>query len=556
LQQKEFLSIVISKLRFPLILLIIIYAISIIGLVLIPTYNNDGQKVFLSFFDALFIIIYTSTTVGFGETPYIWTNYQKFWMAICTVISVTAWLISIGRIISIMQDPIIKMESSLYFFRKKVKSIKEPFYIIGGFGNTGENLSKILVQHNHRVVIIEKDKMTLENSQYIDYKIPVPIICGDLLELEILIAAGVLNPYCHGIILTTDCDDSNLKVALNAKILNPNIKVISRSHHLDNKNNLKSFNVDLIVSPYSLFAKDIANNMIQDKKYLLNKMLTNEMLSDTFDNKNIPTKRVIIMGFNKFGKMLYKHIKNKYKNITIIDKSNEINLLSSHTHIEGEGYSEYDLNKANIANTDTIILTEKDDHKNLSTIITAKRLNPNIFTIAVLNQEQNDILYSRLNVDIIIKPYELMVREIFPVISEPLLKDFLNILGDSEEVLDYLISTIDQIKDPIVWSLRVDDLICPPVGKYLESDKTLTIKEILSFGIENNDFPIPLIILKNKNKIILPKYSTKINYNDIILFIGSEKAKLKFEWTVNNEIFFEETLEFSKHFSLIDYISK
>ena len=82
-QQKEFLHLIIAKLKFPLILLITVYTISIIGLVLIPTYDNNGNIYYLDFFEAFFIVIYTSTTVGFGETPYAWTEYQKFWMAIC-----------------------------------------------------------------------------------------------------------------------------------------------------------------------------------------------------------------------------------------------------------------------------------------------------------------------------------------------------------------------------------------------------------------------------------------------------------------------------------------
>jgi Trk K+ transport system NAD-binding subunit len=556
MNKKEFLYLIISKLRFPLILLIVVYTIAMLGLVLIPTYNNEGQEVYLSFFDAFFIVIYTSTTVGFGETPYAWTNYQKFWMAICTIGTVTAWLISVGRIISIMQDPIIKIEAAMYFFRRKVRSIKEPFYIVGGFGNTGEYLSKILVKHGHRVVIIEEEKMIIENSKYIDYKIAVPTMYGDISNLDTLKNAGILNPYCQGIILTTNCDEANLKAALNAKILNPNIKIISRSNHFENKKNLKSFNTDLIVSPYSLFAKDIKNRMLQDKKYIINKILTNEMFSEDCNVRKIPTKGIVIMGFHKFGKMLYKHIKHDYKDITILDKQESINLLSNHEHISAEGFNEEDLKTSNIENAETLILTDKDDHKNLSAIITAKRLNEKLFTIAVLNKEQNYLLYSKLKVDMIIKPHELMVREIFPVISEPLLKEFLSILGNCNKTLDYLKESMGKIEDPVVWSLRVDDDICPPITKHLENKKTLSIEQLISFGIEDNDFPLPLIILKNKNKIILPKYKTKIAYNDIILFIGSQSSKNKFDWTINNNIFFEESLDFSKEFSLVDFISK
>ena len=45
-------------------------------------------------------------------------------MAICTIMTVTSWLISIGRIITIMQDPLIKLETKTYFFKRKIKNLK------------------------------------------------------------------------------------------------------------------------------------------------------------------------------------------------------------------------------------------------------------------------------------------------------------------------------------------------------------------------------------------------------------------------------------------------
>ncbi len=556
MQNKEVFHLIISKLRFPLILLIVVYSIAMIGLVLIPTYDNEGNIYYLDFFEAFFIVIYTSTTVGFGETPFAWTNYQKFWMAFCTISTVTSWLISIGRIITIMQDPIVKVEMKSYFFRNKVKNIKEPFYIIAGFGNTGKYLSQVLVSHGTRVVIVEKEDLILDTSEYIDYKVGVPTMYGDISDLDLLKNSGILNPYCQGLILTTNNDESNLKAALNARILNSNIKIISRSNHYNTKKNLKSFNTDLVVSPYSLFAHDINNRISQNKNYLIKKILTNEMLSDNCDQKTFPEGHMGIIGYKKFGKMLYKKINKNFKKITILDPAENISVHSNHNHISSEGVNEEDLLEAGIKKMKTLVLTGKDDHQHLSTIITAKRLNSDIFTVAVLNKEANFLLYKKLKVDIIIKPHELMVRDIFPMISEPLLKDFFSLLGEEEFTVNYLFNTLIKIKEPLVWSLKINEKTTPPIINHLEKEKTLTIKDIISQGIKKNNFPVPLMILKNDSKIILPKYNTKIDFNDIILFVGNQDSKNDFDWVVNNHLFFNKCLEYSKNYSLIDYVSK
>ena len=68
------------ELRTPLITLIVAYSISVLGLVLIPGSTPEGVAYRLSFLDAFYLVSYTATTIGFGETPYPFTSSQKQWM--------------------------------------------------------------------------------------------------------------------------------------------------------------------------------------------------------------------------------------------------------------------------------------------------------------------------------------------------------------------------------------------------------------------------------------------------------------------------------------------
>ncbi len=65
----EVIFVILRRLRRPLIVLIIAYAISVWGLVLIPGLDKEGNVVHLGFFHALYIVSYTATTIGFGEIP-------------------------------------------------------------------------------------------------------------------------------------------------------------------------------------------------------------------------------------------------------------------------------------------------------------------------------------------------------------------------------------------------------------------------------------------------------------------------------------------------------
>lgn len=54
--------------RAPIIVLIVIYAISVFGLTLVPGVDAEGKAAPpLSFFHAFYFISYTATTIGFGK---------------------------------------------------------------------------------------------------------------------------------------------------------------------------------------------------------------------------------------------------------------------------------------------------------------------------------------------------------------------------------------------------------------------------------------------------------------------------------------------------------
>ena len=61
---------VLRRMRAPIILLIVIYAIAVIGLTLVPGVDAEGKIAApLSFFHAFYSVSYTATTIGFGEIP-------------------------------------------------------------------------------------------------------------------------------------------------------------------------------------------------------------------------------------------------------------------------------------------------------------------------------------------------------------------------------------------------------------------------------------------------------------------------------------------------------
>jgi FlaA1/EpsC-like NDP-sugar epimerase len=165
--------------RAPLLLIVVSYAIALIGFVLIPGADNNGDVYHLSFFDAFYILSYTATTIGFGEIPYAFTNDQRMWMSFCIYLTVIAWFYAIGAIITLFQDPALKQGITAANFRRSVKHLHEPFYLICGYGETGSELVRALDKNELRVVVVEILQERIHELGMTDYQFNVPHLCAD-----------------------------------------------------------------------------------------------------------------------------------------------------------------------------------------------------------------------------------------------------------------------------------------------------------------------------------------------------------------------------------------
>ncbi len=151
----DVLFIALRRLRVPLITLILVYAISVAGLVAMPGLEAQGQAASLSFFHAFYVVSYTATTIGFGELPFVFTDAQRAWITFTIYLSVTGWAYALGSIFALVQDPVFRTAIARSNFARRVRWLDEPFYIIAGYGQSGTALAQAFDALGTRSVLIE-----------------------------------------------------------------------------------------------------------------------------------------------------------------------------------------------------------------------------------------------------------------------------------------------------------------------------------------------------------------------------------------------------------------
>ena len=127
---------IFRRMRAPLIVLIAIYAVGVMGLVLIPGQDAEGNLWHMDFFHAFYFFSYTATTIGFGEIPYAFSDAQRLWVTLGIYLSVVAWFYSIGTLIALLQDKTFQNSLAELRFARRIRRMREPFYLVCGYGET------------------------------------------------------------------------------------------------------------------------------------------------------------------------------------------------------------------------------------------------------------------------------------------------------------------------------------------------------------------------------------------------------------------------------------
>jgi voltage-gated potassium channel len=146
---------ILRRMRAPLIVLISIFAISVLGLTLIPGEDAAGHPTRLGFFDAFYFMSYTATTIGYGEIPQPFTGAQRLWVIATIYLTVVGWAYAIGSLLTLLQDRAFREALALRRFIRTVSRLREPFLLIVGYGQTGRLLGRSLDALGRRLVVVD-----------------------------------------------------------------------------------------------------------------------------------------------------------------------------------------------------------------------------------------------------------------------------------------------------------------------------------------------------------------------------------------------------------------
>jgi hypothetical protein len=239
--------------RVPLIVLILVFSISVLGLTLIPGEQPDGGTEPMSFFDAFYFMSYTATTIGFGEIPYPLTIDQRLWVTISIYLAVIGWAYAIGTLLALLQDRPFRKSVETPRFARQVARIPEPFLALVGYGEAGARVARTLDARGRRLVVVDRSQDRIDVLALEPLRSDAPALSANTRTPDTLMLAGLGSPRCTGVLALTDDDEANLAVVQAVHLLRPGLPVIARADSTAACQRMASFGGPTVINPYDAF---------------------------------------------------------------------------------------------------------------------------------------------------------------------------------------------------------------------------------------------------------------------------------------------------------------
>ena len=536
------LFIILQKMRKPFLVIIVTYTISIIGFLFIGGKDSSGNFYQMTMFDAFYFVSYTATTIGFGEIPYAFTYPQRIWVTISTFLTVLGWFYSIGTLVSLLQDKLFLQELERARFLKQIKNLNEKFIIILGYNQITRKIIIKAIEQGIRAVVIEKDSLKIEKLMLENFTPTIPVLFSESFNVRVLESAGLKKKNCKAIVSLFDDDALNLKITLISKTLNKSVKVAVKSTTINQTENLKDLDAQIIVNPFSIISSEIKMALTAPNLFKLEKWLYK--IDDLSANlPTFPKGLYVICGYGRMGAKIFEKLDKNNVEVKFIEINKERNKQLSEDEKNYVTFGDADdrelLEEIGIKDAVVVIAATNDDTTNLSILATARKLNPNIITMARENDLADDFLFRSAKVNHIFTPSKILVNKITNALMNPLCDEFLkSIIKENNEwatkLVTRLVKEIDE--NPLVMAIEINFENTPEIYKYLSEKNALNLK-ILSTSLHNNSQNnniVPLLLQRENDIILLPSWENEIKIDDKILLACDEHAKNDMEYICQN----------------------
>jgi Trk K+ transport system NAD-binding subunit len=524
--------VVLRRMRAPLITLIVIFAISVLGLSLMPGVDAEGRPARMSVFDAFYVMSYTATTIGFGEIPNAFTYAQRMWVTGTIYLSVIGWAYAIGALLALLQDRAFRQALALRHVSRKVTALREPFLLIAGYGQTGEMLGRSFDTLGRRFTVVDVADARIDALELNTHHADVPGLVGDARDPHVLGVAGLGHPYCEGVLALTNDDEANLAVTMAAALLRPDLTVVTRTTSSVVAERMGSFGGPTVINPFDRFGDHLRLALRAPASYQLTTWLESGPGAALPPRASAPAPgRWVVFGYGRFGRQFAADLRAEGLEVTTVDPNDD------KATIVGDAADPEVIRQADIRSAVGLVAGTDNDTTNLSLVGEARRVAPELFVAARQNQPTNAALFAAMEPDALLVPTEVVAHDAYARLSTPLLWRLLRELPQQSDewsagVVDRLVDACGHHLEPL-WKVRLTDSEAPALRPWLAASR-LELGDLLRSPARRDEplAVVPLLVLRGEEALLAPGDDLVLAPDDQLLCAGRAGMRRALETTL------------------------
>ena len=444
--------------------------------------------------------------------------------------------------VSLLQDKLFLQEIEKARFLKQIRNLDEKFIIILGYNQITKKIITKAIAQGIRAVVIEKDSLKIEKLMLESFTPTVPVLRSDTLSVRVLESAGLTKKNCKAIVSLFDDDVVNLKNTLITKTLNKNVKIAVKATTINHTENLVDVDADIIVNPFSIISSEINIALTAPNIFKLEKWLYK--IDDLSAPLRIfPRGLYIICGYGRMGQKIFEKLDKNNIEVKFIEidpkRGRQLSKDEKNYVVFGDADDRDFLIQTGIMDAVAVVAVTNDDTTNLSILATAKKLNPDIMTMARENDLADDYLFKSANVNHIFTPSKILVNKVTNALFNPLCDVFIKsiINKDNEWASELVVDLVQDInKNPLVVEVEINLENTPEIYKHLKSNEQLYLKILATslYNREDKNKFIPLLLQRKNDTILLPSLDEELKIGDKILIACDEEALSDMEYICEN----------------------
>lgn len=531
--------ILLRRLRVPLVLLIVSYSVAILGFTIVPGEMPSGRPWQMSFFHAAYFVSFLGTTIGLGEIPYPFSDAQRLWALLSIYSTVLAWLYAIGAVFSTLQDPLFRRILHENRVFSGVRKMREPFYLICGYDDSGTLVARELAEAGVRTVVVDTNPARVDAVEVDQLRQQVPALNADASDPRALTLAGLGNGRCAGVVALTGDDSVNVDIALAARLLNPKGEVIcaARWHHKQPE--MAAVGADHIINPFDTFAERLVLALQAPSLHIIYEALTIQNANAMGTPRILPRGRWIVCGHGPFGRTVRRHLEKAGIEVVVIEEHADDDLPEG--SVTGSPTRAEAWRAARVESADGIVVCGPDDTGNLTACLAARKLNADVFLAVRQNERRNSPMFRAAPVDLSVLSGYIVAAEVLRIIRAPQLSYFMRLARQQKEEWAHalLMSMREHIGNDTVesWSVTIDREEAPAVVAALRSGRQVRVGDVMS-APDNRELrlrAVPLLLQRANEKVLLPADGEALAEGDRLLLCGREVAVSRMRWTVRDD---------------------